>query len=121
RPAGAGQLSRRLQPRPAARHGSDAARREPGARVVRPLEQSDRPDPAAHRNEPGGMGRRGSWGAKIQVDHALRQRLVDAVDPHVGFDAAWMATTGLGYLDRRLWDDAGTVEAGPWVSTTRTR
>src|SRR5207245_10655863 len=32
-----------------------------------------------------------------------------------------MATTGLGYLDRRLWDDAGTVEAGPWVSTTRTR
>jgi len=63
----------------------------------------------------------GRAGAKIQVDHALRQRLVDAVDPHVGFDAVWMATTGLGYLDRRLWDDAGTVEAGPWVSTTRTR
>src|SRR3989454_3438870 len=29
-----------------------------------------------------------------------------------------MATTNLGYLDRRLWEDAGTVEAGPWVSTT---
>src|SRR4029077_20628761 len=23
----------------------------------------------------------------------------------------------LGYVDRRLWDDAGTVEAGPWGST----
>jgi len=29
-----------------------------------------------------------------------------------------MATTDLGYLDRSLWDDAGTVEAGPWVSTS---
>ena len=63
----------------------------------------------------------GRAGAKIAVDHALRQRLVDAADPHVGFDAMWMATTALGYLDRRLWDDAGTVEAGPWFSTTRTR
>src|SRR5256712_2993265 len=63
----------------------------------------------------------GRAGAKIAVDHALRQRLVDAADPHVGFDAMWMATTALGYLDRRLWDDAGTGEAGPWFSTTRTR
>jgi len=63
----------------------------------------------------------GRAGGKIQVDRALRQRLVDAADPHVGFDAMWMATTALGYLDRRLWDDAGTVEAGPWFSTTRTR
>src|SRR3989442_15132162 len=29
-----------------------------------------------------------------------------------------MARTDLGYLDGGLWDDAGTVEAGPWVSTT---
>jgi hypothetical protein len=28
-----------------------------------------------------------------------------------------MATTDLGYLDRRQWDDAGTIEAGPWIST----
>src|SRR2546426_5405209 len=26
-----------------------------------------------------------------------------------------------GYLDRRLWDDAGTIEAGPWVATTARR
>src|SRR6266513_1790146 len=63
----------------------------------------------------------GRAGAKIAVDHALRHRLVDDDDPHVEFDAMWMATTALGYLDRRLWDDAGTVEAGPWFSTTRTR
>src|SRR2546429_6457969 len=29
-----------------------------------------------------------------------------------------MATTNGGYLDRRMWEDAGTIEAGPWVSTT---
>ena len=28
-----------------------------------------------------------------------------------------MATTNLGYLDRGLWDDAGSLEIGPWVST----
>src|SRR5205823_2145383 len=39
-------------------------------------------------------------------------------DPHVGFDAVWMATTELGYLDRSLWEDAGTVEGGPWWSIT---
>src|SRR5690242_15320541 len=32
-----------------------------------------------------------------------------------------MATSNLGYLDRRLWEDAGTVEGGPWVSTTAHR
>jgi hypothetical protein len=43
---------------------------------------------------------------------------VDRADPHTGFDAVWMATTDMSYVDRRLWDDAGTVEAGPWVSST---
>jgi len=33
----------------------------------------------------------------------------------------WMATTNLGYVDRRLWDDAGTVEGGPWVAITQQR
>ncbi len=60
----------------------------------------------------------GRGGVALSIDRALREHLSFGADPHVGFDALWMATTSLGYLDRRLWDDAGTVEAGPWVSTT---
>jgi len=60
----------------------------------------------------------GRGGVALSTDRALREHLSFGADPHVGFDALWMATTSLGYLDRRLWDDAGTVEAGPWVSTT---
>src|SRR5437667_3734449 len=60
----------------------------------------------------------GRAGAAIRADRSLRQHLGFGADPHVGFDALWMATTDLGYVDRRLWDDAGTVEAGPWVATT---
>jgi hypothetical protein len=63
----------------------------------------------------------GRAGAALSVDRSLRRTLVSAADPHVGFDALWMATTDLAYLDRRLWDDAGTVEAGPWVATTVAR
>jgi len=37
---------------------------------------------------------------------------------HVELDALWMATTNLGYLDRGLWDDAGSLELGPTFSTT---
>ncbi|HEX4600567.1 MAG TPA: M1 family metallopeptidase [Gemmatimonadales bacterium] len=59
----------------------------------------------------------GRAGAALVVDHALRQHLAFGADPHVGFDALWMATTDLGYLDRQRWDDAGTVEVGPWAST----
>jgi hypothetical protein len=62
----------------------------------------------------------GRTGAALTVDRSLRRHLTFGADPHVGFTALWMATTDLGYLDRRLWDDAGTVEAGPWVSTTFT-
>ena len=60
----------------------------------------------------------GRGGVALSVDRALREHLGFGADPHVGFNALWMATTNLGYLDRRLWDDGGTVEAGPWVSTT---
>jgi hypothetical protein len=63
----------------------------------------------------------GRAGAAVHVDRSLRQHLTFGADPHVGFDAVWMATSDLGYLDRRLWDDAGTVEAGPWVATTDRR
>jgi len=60
----------------------------------------------------------GRAGAALSIDRSLRRHLASRADPHVGFDALWMATTNLTYLDRRLWDDAGTVEAGPWVATT---
>jgi hypothetical protein len=59
----------------------------------------------------------GRAGARLSVDRSLRRHLAFGADPHAGFDVVWMATSDLGYLDRRLWDDAGTVEAGPWVST----
>src|SRR5438034_638178 len=60
----------------------------------------------------------GRAGAALSIDRSLRRHLASRADPHVGFDALWMATTNLTYLDRRLWDDAGTLEAGPWVVTT---
>ncbi len=59
----------------------------------------------------------GRVGVMLSADRSLRERLGLGADPHVGFDALWVATTDTGYLDHRLWDDAGTVEAGPWVST----
>ena len=60
----------------------------------------------------------GRAGVALSVDRALREHLGFGADPHAGFEALWMATTNVGYLDRRLWEDAGTIEAGPWVSTT---
>ncbi|HEY6222997.1 MAG TPA: M1 family aminopeptidase, partial [Gemmatimonadales bacterium] len=60
----------------------------------------------------------GRAGVALSWDRSDRRRWVDRADPHSGFDALWMATTNLGYLDRRLWDDAGTFEAGPWKSST---
>ena len=63
----------------------------------------------------------GRAGAALSIDRSLRRHLASRADPHVGFDALWMATTNLTYLDRRLWDDAGTLEAGPWVATALAR
>jgi hypothetical protein len=60
----------------------------------------------------------GRAGAAFSMDRSLRRHLTYGPDPHAGFDAIWMATTDLGYVDRGLWEDAGTIEAGPWVSTT---
>ncbi len=60
----------------------------------------------------------GRSGAMASWDRSDRPRWVDRADPHSGFDALWMATNDVSYLDRRLWDDAGTVEAGPWVAST---
>jgi hypothetical protein len=60
----------------------------------------------------------GRSGVALNVDRALRRHVAFGADPHAGFDVMWMATTDLGYLDRSLWDDAGTIEAGPWVRAT---
>ena len=59
----------------------------------------------------------GRGGGRVSVDRSLRRHRDFGADPHAGFDLVWMATTDLGYLDRRLWDDAGTIEGGPWIST----
>lgn len=59
----------------------------------------------------------GRAGVALSIDRSLRRHLELGADPHVGVDALWTASTDLRYLDRRLWDDAGTIEAGPWVST----
>ena len=59
----------------------------------------------------------GRTGAAITLDRASRPPGGVGADRHVGVAARWMATTNLGYLDRRLWDDAGSLEIGPWIST----
>jgi hypothetical protein len=63
----------------------------------------------------------GRAGVAATADRSLRRHPGSGDDVHVGGDAIWMATTDLGYLDRRLWDDAGTIEAGPWISAARQR
>src|SRR2546422_2205474 len=63
----------------------------------------------------------GRTGAALRADRALRRTFVQRSDPHAGFDVLWMATTDLGYLDRRLWDDAGTFEAGAPGAATDSR
>jgi hypothetical protein len=63
----------------------------------------------------------GRAGVAFSADRSLRRHPTFGADPHTGFDALWMATTDIGYLDRNQWDDAGTIEAGPWVSTTLER
>src|SRR5207249_4231980 len=60
----------------------------------------------------------GRSGAAVTVDRAARRPGHIGADRHEGITALWMATTNLGYLDRRLWDDAGSLEIGPWISTT---
>jgi len=69
----------------------------------------------------GGWTMEGRAGAAFHVDRSLRQHLTFGDDQHAGFDAIWMAVSDLGYVDRNLWDDAGTIEAGPWWSVTARR
>jgi hypothetical protein len=58
----------------------------------------------------------GRTGGAISLDRTARNGGMGA-DRHFGIVALWMATTNLNYLDRRLWDDAGTLEIGPRIST----
>ena len=60
----------------------------------------------------------GRAGVAIEFDRSLRRHLSFGADPHVAFDAVWMTTTNRGYLDARLWDNAGSIEAGPRIATT---
>ena len=62
----------------------------------------------------------GRAGAAVSVDRSLRSSFAQESDPRAGFDLLWMSTTDVSYLDRKLWDDAGTLEAGPWWSTRTT-
>jgi hypothetical protein len=63
----------------------------------------------------------GRTGVALHADRSLREHLTFGPDPHAGFDAIWMAVNDLGYVDRRLWGNAGTLEAGPWGSVTGRR
>ena len=63
----------------------------------------------------------GRTGIALHADRSLAEHLGAGPDRHAGFDAIWMAVSDLGYEDRRLWDDAGTIEAGPWASVTSQR
>jgi len=60
----------------------------------------------------------GRTGIALRSDRSLREHPGFGPDPHVGFEATWMAVSDLGYVDRQLWDDAGTIEAGPWGAIT---
>ncbi len=58
----------------------------------------------------------GRSGIALHADKSLIQHPGFGPDRHAGFDAIWIAVDDLGYVDRRLWDNAGTIEAGPWAS-----
>jgi hypothetical protein len=59
----------------------------------------------------------GRSGLAISRDRLLPRRSSNGADRHVGADLLWMATTNLGYVDRGLWDDAGSIAIGPHMST----
>jgi hypothetical protein len=58
----------------------------------------------------------GRTGIALHADKSLARHVEIGLDPHAGFDAIWMAVDDVGYVDQRLWDNAGTIEAGPWLT-----
>ena len=61
----------------------------------------------------------GRSGAALHADRDLDERQFTNTDKHAGLDAIWMAVSELGYVDRSLWDNAGTIEVEPWVSAVK--
>jgi hypothetical protein len=57
----------------------------------------------------------GRAGVALSADRALNARLGTPTDRHAGFNAIWMAVSDIGYADRALWDNAGTIEVEPWA------
>jgi hypothetical protein len=86
-------------------------------RISNPL---DRPAPRLRRSF-AVWNVEGRAGAALDIDRSLRRHLSFGTDPHAGFDAVWMTTTNQQYLDGRLWDNGGTVEAGPRFTMTTER
>ena len=60
----------------------------------------------------------GRTGAALALDRSPSRPPDARAERHFGVTALWMATTNLGYLDRRLWDNAGSIEISPSLSTT---
>lgn len=63
----------------------------------------------------------GRAGVAVSAERMFRRHRDFGAERRVGFDGMWMATTDLEYLDPGRWEDAGTVEAGPWVSVEQRR
>ncbi|HXO84325.1 MAG TPA: M1 family metallopeptidase [Gemmatimonadales bacterium] len=61
----------------------------------------------------------GRAGVALRTDRALNRRMGTPTDRHAGFNAIWMAVSDLGYVDRDLWDNAGSVEIEPWMSVVK--
>src|SRR5207249_9571326 len=60
----------------------------------------------------------GRTGAALALDRSPSRPPDARAERHFGVTVLWMATTNLGYLDRRLWDNAGSIEISPSLSTT---
>src|SRR6266581_1899908 len=101
RPASAADVPRRRRARPVRRLGGDARRGDELDQRVRALEQSSPPRPRCPA-----------------LDRSPSRPPDARAERHFGVTALWMATTNLGYLDRRLWDNAGSIEISPSLSTT---
>ncbi|MGE5802391.1 MAG: M1 family metallopeptidase [Gemmatimonadota bacterium] len=61
----------------------------------------------------------GRSGVALSIDRALNEHLGGTTERHAGMNAIWMAVGDLGYVDRDLWDNAGSVEIEPWTSVVK--
>src|SRR5205809_481675 len=85
---------------------------------------SSPPARARRRTRPGAAASVAAWsiegrtGAALALDRSPSRPPDPRAERHFGVTVLWMATTNLGYLDRRLWDNAGSIEISPSLSTT---